>query len=141
MVPSGVSGEPLIRVRGKSWPCRLLLCQTDRDVVMRSPCAGSAIEPPCYYVLRIFPDKDVSLSLSGLRGGGGGGGGGGDHWQARPPSKLVQIKERKNSGTSTASLSESACLLHEPRTNIVVKEDRRCVFIACLLLQYLIQSC
>ena len=40
------SGEPLIRVRGKSSPCRLLHCQTDRSVVMRSPCAGAALDPP-----------------------------------------------------------------------------------------------
>jgi hypothetical protein len=42
----GSSGEPLIRVRGKSSPCRLLLCQADRSVLMRSPCAGAALDAP-----------------------------------------------------------------------------------------------
>ena len=61
------SGEPLIRVRGKSSPCRLssysakCVCgEADRSVVMRSPCAGTALDPPLW----IVPNKALSLSLS-----------------------------------------------------------------------------
>jgi hypothetical protein len=61
--PDGTSGDQaqryhpaslrLIRVRGKSSPCRLLLCQADRSEVMRSlsPCAGlpAPAEKYCQY--------------------------------------------------------------------------------------------
>jgi hypothetical protein len=76
--PTVPSSEPLIRVRGKSSPCRLLLCQADRrrSVVMRGPCAGAARDPPIW----IVPNKALSLSLSlslsqmlaGLAAGRGG---------------------------------------------------------------------
>ena len=70
------SGEPLIRVRGKSSPCRILLLQrcvgkvfpcsipivcgeAGRRVVMWSPCAGAALDPPLWTIVpNIF-----SLSL------------------------------------------------------------------------------
>ncbi len=52
--------EPLIRVRGKSSPCRLLPCQADRSVVMLSPCAGAALDPP----FGIIPNKALTLFLS-----------------------------------------------------------------------------
>jgi hypothetical protein len=54
------SGEPLIRVKGKSSTCRLLLCQADRSVVMRCPCAGAALAPPLW----IVPNKAFSEALS-----------------------------------------------------------------------------
>jgi hypothetical protein len=58
------SSEPLIRVRRKSSPCRLLLRQVcgeaDRSVAMRSPCAGAALDPPFW----IVPIYTLSLSLS-----------------------------------------------------------------------------
>jgi hypothetical protein len=38
----------------------MLTCQADRSVVMRSPCAGAALDPPLW----IIPNKALSLSLS-----------------------------------------------------------------------------
>ena len=35
------------------------------------------------------------------------------------------VVENIKSGTSAASLSESSCLLHESRTNIIVRMDLR----------------
>jgi hypothetical protein len=57
--PTVPSGEPLIRVRGKSSTCRLLLSQADHTVMMRSPCAGAALPP-----LWIVRHEAFSLSLS-----------------------------------------------------------------------------
>ena len=64
MVPSG---EPVIRVRGKSSQAATPpsvpthITEVDRSVVMRSPSAGADLDP----LLRIVPNKEaLSSSLS-----------------------------------------------------------------------------